>query len=613
METHKHTWVLYLSSMLFISVGIVSADSPYRLTALDIRRVKVEGEIGRRIDITVNNNILAADVDKDFLLPFKERNRRDGYIGLGKFIDSLARFAAYTNDERVLALKKQVVAETLRTQEPDGYIGLCVPESRMWALWDLHEMGYLILGLTTDYRYFGEKASLEGARRLADYIIGRWSEDPQRKTDGWISVYVATIGLEEAMLALHERTGEERYLNFCVDHRGLRDWNTELIEGRWGNIEGHAYYHLCRCLAQLRLHGVQPEADLMNQSHRTLDFLLREDGLLAPGICGYQECWHSNQQGFYKAGETCATAYLLRWLGALLQIEGKSICGDIMERSIYNGLFAAQSPDGRRLRYYAPFEGSREYYPGDTFCCPCNFRRIIAELPEMVYYRSDHGVVVNLYAQSSATVDIGDGVSLEISQQTDYPNSGDVVLHLNPSEPARFPVYLRIPGWCDSAEIVVDADNSKTTVKGGSFFAVTRRWKGGDAIRLHMPMPWRLIRGRKSQAGRVAVARGPMLLGLNPDRQEGLDPRELKLLRLDPYSLESGDRDQSIRPDGLTCRARVWPSGDYSTAGQASLKLTLTEYADPGCQWTYFLVPNPKVDILTDDELTIQTSAIRGM
>jgi len=223
MGTHKHTWVLHLSSMLFISVGIVSADSPHYLTALDIRRVKVEGEIGRRIDITVNNNILAADVDKDFLLPFKERNRRDGYIGLGKFIDSLARFAAYTNDERVLALKKHVVAETLRTQEPDGYIGLCVPESRMWALWDLHEMGYLVLGLTTDYRYFGEKASLEGARRLADYIIGRWSEDPQQKTDGWISVYVATTGLEEAMLALHEWTGEERYLNFCVGHRGLRE------------------------------------------------------------------------------------------------------------------------------------------------------------------------------------------------------------------------------------------------------------------------------------------------------------------------------------------------------------------------------------------------------
>jgi len=151
------------------------------------------------------------------------------------------------------------------------------------------------------------------------------------------------------------------------------------------------------------------------------------------------------------------------------------------------------------------------------------------------------------------------------------------------------------------------------TVTGGSFFAVTRRWKGGDAIKLHMPMPWRLIRGRKSQTGRVAVARGPMLFCLNPDRQEGLDSRELKLLRLDPYSLESGGRDQSVRPDGLTCRACFWAPGDYNAAGQAGLKLILTEYADPGCQWTYFLIPNPKVDILTDDELTMQESGIRGM
>ena len=147
------------------------------------------------------------------------------------------------------------------------------------------------------------------------------------------------------------------------------------------------------------------------------------------------------------------------------------------------------------------------------------------------------------------------------------------------------------------------------TAKGGSFFAVSRQWRSGDEVRLHMPMPWRLIRGRKSQAGRVAVARGPMLFCLNPARQEGLKPEELKLLRLDPHSLELGDTDQSIRPTGLTCRARFWPPGDYNAAGKASLKLTLTEYADPGSQWTYFLIPNPHVDILTDDELTRQASS----
>jgi DUF1680 family protein len=604
METATHISLL-LACLLNVLVPATNALAvPVReLVPLDIGKVKVEGEIGRRIDMTVNNNILQIDVNKDFIRPFQQRNRQGGYIGLGKFIDSIVRFAAYTKDEKVLALKRHVVTETVKTQQADGYIGLCVPERRMWALWDIHEMGYLVLGLATDYQYFRERTSLTAAQKLADYIITRWSQEPERKTDGWISVYVATTGLEEAMLALCKQTGDARYSDFCINHRKLPDWDTELIEGRWGNLEGHAYYHLCHCLAQLRLHQMQPDARLMKQSRRTLDFLLREDGLLIPGVCGYHECWHSNQHGFYKLGETCATAYLIRWLDTLLQIEGRSIYGDIMERTIYNGLFAAQSPSGRRLRYYVPFEGPREYFKGDTYCCPCNFRRIIAELPGVVYYTCDGGLAINLYAQSSAVADLGKGLSLKVAQQTDYPNSGDVVVRVEPSKPSRFPLYLRIPRWCDNAKVTVNGDGVEMTGQGGSFFVVNRQWREGDEIKLQMPMSLRLVKGRKSQAGRVAVMRGPMLFCLNPERQKDLEAETMKLLRLDPSSMRLAGTDDSVRPDGLTCQASFWRPGDYNAARPADMKLTLTEYADPGCQWTYFLVPNPRVGVLTDDEL----------
>jgi uncharacterized protein len=592
------TVVLMVSSL---AIGVTASAGSMR--PLEIGTVSVEGEIGRRIDITINNNVLVIDVEKDFLEPFRRRDRQGGYIGLGKFIDSLVAFAAYSDDEKVLALKRHVVRETIATQEADGYIGICVPQKRMWDLWDIHEMGYLVLGLTADHKYFGEEDSLKAARKLADYIVRCWSVDPQRKTDGWVSTYVATTGLEEAMLALHQQSGDKRYLDFCIRYRKLTEWHTPLIQGRWGNLEGHAYYHLCHCLSQLRLHQIQPDATLMNQSRQTLDFLLRRDGLLAPGLCGYHECWHSNQQGFYKLGETCATAYLLRWLDALLQIDGSSLYGDIMERAIYNGLFAAQSPDGRRLRYYAPFEGQREYFEGDTYCCPCNFRRIIAELPGMIYYRRDDGLAINLYSQSSATVALKEGLSVEVRQETDYPNSGDVTIHLKPSKPAHFPVHLRIPRWCQEARIAIDGDTAEMTAAGGSFCTVVRTWQTGDEITLHMPMPWRVVKGRKSQAGRAAVMRGPMLFCLNPARQQGLDAQTLKLLRLDPASMELAGTDDTIRPDGLTCQASFWKPSDYNAAGDANLKLRLSEYADPGCEWTYFLVPNPETDILVDDEL----------
>ncbi|MHC4533880.1 MAG: beta-L-arabinofuranosidase domain-containing protein [Planctomycetota bacterium] len=594
---------LSLLVLLYVGVIINPIYAIEKLSPLNIDQVKINGEIGRRIDITINNNALVLDADKDFLLPFKQRNRKGGYIGLGKFIDSLVRFAAHTKNEKVLKLKKHIVNETIKTQEKDGYIGIFVPERRMWYLWDIHEMAYVVLGMTSDYKYFKEQSSLEAAGELADYIITCWSVDPNRKTNDWISVYVGTTGLEEAMLALYEQTGEKRYLDFCINHRKLPNWDTDLIQGRWGNLEGHAYYHLCHCLAQLRLYNIQPCPELISQSRKTFDFLVRKDGLLIPGLCGYQECWHSNQQGFFKLGETCATAYLVRWLDTMLQIEGESIYGDIMERTIYNGLFAAQSPDGRRLRYYAPFEGPRVYFDGDTYCCPCNFRRIIAELPGMIYYRRNDGLAVNMYAKSSATLNLKKGLSLEVRQATNYPNSGNVVIHLKPSKPTQFPLYLRIPRWCKKANIAINGDTTRMTAEGGSFFMVSRRWKAGDEVRLQMPMPLRLVKGRKSQAGRVAIMRGPMLFCLNPERQKDFDPEIMRLMWLDPTSLKLSGRDNSIRPNGLTCEAKFWNPNNYNAAGKANIKLTLTEYADPGCKATYFLVPNPKADALTDDEL----------
>ncbi len=586
--------------LLFTGAAKCSANS---LEPVDIRNVKVGGEIGRRIDITIKNNVLVIDTDKDFLKPFQDRNQGGGYIGLGKFIDCLVRFAAYSNDSAVRALKNDVVRKTIETQEADGYIGIVKAEKRMWDLWDIHEMGYLVLGLTNDYRYFREESSLDAAEKLAQYIISRWSGDRDRVTNGWVSVYVATTGLEEAMLALYEQTNHRQYLDFCINHRKLPEWKVGIIEGRWGNLEGHAYHYLCRCLAQLQLYNIQPDEKLLVNSQRTMDFLTGEDGLLIPGLCGYKECWHSNQQGFSEIGETCATAYLIRWLDALFQMEGDSKYGDIMERTIYNGLFAAQSPDGRQLRYYAPFEGKRIYHSGDTYCCPCNYRRIIAELPGMIYYRWKGGIAINLYTESTARIKLGDGKTVKVRQETDYPNSGKVLIHLDPEQSFEFPLRLRIPSWCPKAGVKIIDGNYNVEAQGGTFVTLNRKWRKGDRVELEMPMNWRLIKGRKSQSGRVAVMRGPQLFCLNPDRQENFDPEIMRLIYIDPSSPELSDVDNSIRPQGLTCRANFWNPNNYNAQAKPAIKLTLTEYADPGCQATYFLIPNPNSDILVDDEL----------
>jgi hypothetical protein len=596
------SWVVGLMGLAVYCSGS-AAPAADRWTRVDLRQVKVGGEIGRRIDVTVRHNLLKLNIEDDFLKPFRQRQAKDGFTGLGMLLDATVRLAAHTGNPQVLDLKRYLVQETIKTQEADGYIGMMAPGSRLWALWDIHEMGYLVYGLTADYEFFHERPSLDAARKLADYIITRWSAEPQRQVGGEITTHMSVTGLERTLLTLAAASGDRRYSDFCTGQRRLREWDLDIVRGRWGRIEGHAYAYLAHGLAQLQLYRAEPDERLLRTTRRAMDFLTRRDGLVISGACGDHECWHDTQSGTTNLGETCATAYLLRALDDLLRLEGDSRRGDLMERAVFNALFAAQSPDGRRIRYYTPFECSRAYFPLDGYCCPNNFRRIVSELPTMIYYRAPHDLIVNLYTASQANVDLGGGISVTVQQETDYPSSGRVLLKVDPRQPAEFSLRLRIPRWCQGAKIVVNGQPLQKPVRSGTYCGISRNWRAGDRVDLDLPMPLRFVRGRRSQAGRVAVMRGPVVFCLNRQRNKDLGTTDLRLITVAPSSLAAPARDDSVRPGGTMCRVEAWKPGTWYPSAQPELRLVLTEFADPSGEFAYFHVPDPNAKEFVDDEL----------
>lgn len=571
---------------------------------LELRHVKLGGEVGRRIDMTIDNNLMKLDVDNDFLRPFRERTAGSGFVGVGMLLDAAVGLAAYSNDEKVIERKRYIVDELLGMQEEDGYIGMMKPDARMWSLWDIHEMAYIIHGLVRDYRLFGEKHSLEAAKKVGDYIQGRWATEPDAIPGGGeITVLMAVTGIEPAMLALYNETGCRRYLDFCTQVRKLHEWKAEVVIGRWGPVGGHAYAYCSRSIAQLWLNAIQPDPRLLASSRDVMEFLLNRNGMAVIGTCGYRECWHDSQDGTSHLGETCATAYLLRLWHELILREGKSLYGDLMERAIYNALFAAQSPDGRRIRYYVPIEGPREYFSRDTYCCPNNYRRIVSKLPEFVYYATGDGVAVNLYTTSAAEVQLADDLVLKLRQETDYPSGERVTIHLEPSRPSEFPVLLRIPRWSREATISMNGEKFDEPCPSGSFVTLNRSWKQGDRIDLELPMPWRFIQGRRAQAGRAAVMRGPVVYCLSRSRHEGLKDVDLREIVLVPLALEGPIDDDSVRPGGLACKVRAWSPDQWYPHAKPKLEFILAESVDPASEQTYFKVADPRDECLQDDEL----------
>ena len=342
---------------------------------------------------------------------------------------------------------------------------------------------------------------------------------------------------------------------------------------------------------QLELYSRIPEPRLLNQARLMEEYLLHEDALLITGSCSHGECWHTDQRGDGECGETCATAYLIRTMGKLIQVTGNLKYGDIIERAVYNALFAAQSPEGRRLRYFTPFEGRRDYFQEDTYCCPNNFRRIVAEIPGFVYFRWKNGAAINLYVDSEVRFELDGNKSVLVQQETDYPNSGNVDIKLELSEAAEFPLCLRIPAWCTQANISIN-NQPPEIMTGGQSFVLERTWSDGDRIALRMPMKCRWIKGRKSYSGKVAFMRGPLLFCLSRKQKKLTAEIDLNSITIDMKSLSDPFSDKTTRPDGLAFKVRAW-STEQRVSEDLDLELVLTEFPDPTGEATYFIPSNP--------------------
>jgi DUF1680 family protein len=582
---------------------VVDALQPVRLT-----RPELSGEVGRRIEDLIYKNYMALDLEHGFLDPFRQRPPAKGwrYIGVGKVIDAGSMFAAYTGDPEVRKRTTRLIEELMKTRDADGYLGhmKAEPDARQnYVNWILHDQEYALLGLVDNWRYCGDEKSLQYARQLGDYILATFPKNPKPEI-------VCTAGLPEAMLTLYGATGDPRYLQFAAETRHGSQWEVECSSLRdWEQTfenpkRSHVYVMLARCYGQTMLYRWEPADRLLKMSRFMKHELLRPDGgLLIIGSGSDGERFAYTQNGRGAISESCVTAYLIRWLGSLMRLEGDLRYGDVMERTIYNALFAAQDPAGRQLRYFTPFEGPRAYYGNDGFCCPGNYRRIVAELPEMVYYRTqDGGVAVNLLTESKKTIDLGGGRSATIRQQTDYPTSGLVKMTVTPSAAMEFPLRLRIPCWCPKAKLAIQGEAPREVTPGEKCCEIRRTWKPGDTVTLDLPMPWRLVRGRKLQEGRVALMRGPVVycIGAAANAELLKKYKELGDLMIDPASLGEPVADATVRPAGLRVAAKAWAPGSGGK-GPATLDVVLTEFVDPSGVATYFRVPDPAKAV--DDEL----------
>lgn len=134
---------------------------------------------------------------------------------------------------------------------------------------------------------------------------------------------------------------------------------------------------------------------------------------------------------------------------------------------------------------------------------------------------------------------------------------------------------------------------------------------------IEFPRDFRFIKGRKRNAGRVVLMRGPLIYGLNLDKNPEATANgkrtynDLRRILIDPETIGEPEADDSVRPGGTALRIKAWRenySGKLDRKHEFTLKLT--EFPDPGSQFIYFKIPDYSIEI--DDELIDKTSEIRN-
>jgi hypothetical protein len=183
-------------------------------------------------------------------------------------------------------------------------------------------------------------------------------------------------------------------------------------------------------------------------------------------------------------------------------------------------------------------------------CCSVNSPRGLGMLSDWALMstrdelRAREALVVNYYGPSRIELETGSGVSVTLTQETDYPATGRILLRVDPDRACTLPVKLRVPRWSAESRASLNGQ-SIAGVTPGTYLTIERTWKPGDTVTLDLGLSLHAWAGERESAGLTALYRGPILLAY--DHRYNLE-------------LVSG-RPPSVRPESardLRDAPRLW-------------------------------------------------------
>ena len=194
--------------------------------------------------------------------------------------------------------------------------------------------------------------------------------------------------------------------------------------------------------------------------------------------------------------EFCSVTELMFSLEEMIGITGNVEWMDHLERIAYNALPTQANDEFTARQYFQQANqvmltrhhrnffveeghghtdlcyGLLTGYP----CCTCNMHQGWPKFVQHLWFATpDGGLAAVMFAPSTLEARVADGVEVQIREETDYPFEEAVRFRLYPDETVRFPLHIRVPGWCREAVISINGEEIRR-LEGDTMAVLNRDW-----------------------------------------------------------------------------------------------------------------------------------------
>lgn len=263
---------------------------------------------------------------------------------------------------------------------------------------------------------------------------------------------------------------------------------------------------------------------------------MERDHLLPDGVIASAEAL-VGKRNIINSHETCDIADQSWTLGYFLEATGEGKWADMIERATFNAAPGAIDKDFKSLQYFSSvnqtiatsYSNHNDMFHGSTWmayrpthqteCCAGNVHRIMPNYVSRMWLRGAAGkVVAALYGPSSYSFKTPEGRGVTIRERTDYPFSDEILFEFSLKGTEEFPFALRIPSWCDEAQLLLNGHPVDMPLSGGEFVTLQRRWKGGDKLTLLVPSKPRLQTVSASEPGKHWIFANNKYILVDPEK-----------------------------------------------------------------------------------------------